>query len=490
MTSLSTVDTSPVRLSYVAALRRVVPLSLVQPFTYAQTGTFDPDMLICLAASNPDGTFYGVLPDEAACGKAEAQVQGYRVSNISFVSSTKELPTNLTYLCTTHTDSQLTAPQRDELFTLAQTHLADGGMLCTSYKAYGNPDDTLRFLISEFAPEMNETQAKEFLTEIRDLGSLYFADHSIAREALETAIKQGTPATFFSACGQGTPSPSDTFETMSNLLPRGFAFVGDADVACNYLEMVAPPSSHAHLQQCSDHLLYEPIKDFALQRLVRHDLWIKLPVYQSMQAPDLFNAFTFGITIPQDQVPSSVKTKTGEISLTSPLYTRLIDVMTTLPMGIGDFLTHPAGAGFDPEEVLTALNILVATGIARPMRGRYCPTGQMDTSKPKWANSFNTYLDSTTIDTDHVAVASTIIGGPLMLSAKDALVLQAVNKVGISSSAIELTPTLITLGTKNPTLAIKIMGTAQPTHDLVKTVISQTLANNVTLWYAYGLLAA
>jgi hypothetical protein len=163
-------------------------------------------------------------------------------------------------------------------------------------------------------------------------------------------------------------------------------------VGANYLEIAAPPEAHEVLIKAKDHLLYEPVKDFALQRLVRNDVWVKLPAEQSADKPTLFGLFTFGITTPREKIPSALPTKGASIDLSSSLFSSLIDLMCVLPMGIGDFLQHPTGKGFDPDDVLAAVQILVAGGIARPMRGRYDGLLRAAIAYPRWSNGFTAYL--------------------------------------------------------------------------------------------------
>ena len=53
-------DFSPAPLSYVAALRGIRPRKPGDRFAYAEIACNDPERLICLAASNPEGHFYGL----------------------------------------------------------------------------------------------------------------------------------------------------------------------------------------------------------------------------------------------------------------------------------------------------------------------------------------------------------------------------------------------------------------------------------------------
>ncbi len=479
-------DFSPIRLSYVAALRGVVPRKAGKAFTYAQTGSFEAETLLCLAASNPEGRFYGLMPDEPSAIEAAMIAKRRQVWNVSFGASEKVLPEKLDYLCC----EENSAAKREALFSLAESRLKPGGLLVCRYQAYANADEPLRFLIAEYAPELSDAQAKEFVAELKDLGVSYFAEHPIARAGLEKAVASGSPENFFETCATDPAPRSEAFETMAQLLPRGFAFAGDADIGINYLEIAAPPQTHGLLLKAKDHLLYEPIKDFALQRLIRNDVWVKLPAEQTADKPTLFGDFTFGITLPREKVPAALPTKGQSIDLSSALFTKLIDLMCVLPMGIGDFLQHPTGKGFDPDDVVAAIQILVAGGIARPMRGRYEGALSADIAYPVWSNGFNAYFKEASITESSICLASPIVGGAVFLPVRDALVLQALSRVGLSNISGALQPELKRLAQKNPAIAAQIMDITVASDEAVHNLVMDVVQKGMVRWYAYGLLAA
>lgn len=484
-------DISPVRLNYCGALRGLKPRNADESFVYALTGNFDAEALICLAASNPQGSFYGVLSNTQLAAYAKTTAADRRITNVSFVASLDILPAKIDYLCGEYTDAFPSQSEQAALFSVAENRLSPGGYFCFRYKAYDNQDEILQFLVGEYAPELSVEQANEFLNEIQALGSGYFADHPIARAALEKAIAAQTPDAFFETCAtKEGDAKSGTFETMAALLPRDFSFVGDADFGANYIELAAPVAAHKALEKCSEHLLYEPIKDFALQRLVRNDVWVKRPVEQVFENPVLFGQFTFGITSLREHVPTSVQTQAGAIHFSTPLFLRLIDLMSNMPIGIGDFLHHPAGMGMNPDEVVAAINVLVACGICQPMRGRYEGKNQMDMMRPVWSNSFNAHLNTAEISEPTVRLASPVTGSVVTLSAREALVLQAVSRVGLTLCAGSLQPELKRLATKNPALATQVMEAAEPTDEVVHKLVVSVLTSGLPRWYAYGLLAA
>ena len=496
MSNITAASFAPVQLSYAAAaLRGVKPRAPGTPFAYAQLGCVDALALICLAASNPEGKFFGVMGSTLDAGKAQQTATSRQATNVTFLSGTPSqmlaatsLPP-LDYLAYDETAQPLTAPERDALFALAERQMKPSGLFAYHYRAYANADENLRFLVAEFAPEMNVAQAQEFLYELQALGPDYFASHPIARTALERAIAGAVPDDFFLACDAEGATESGTFTAMSGLLPRGFAFVGEADLGANYLELATPPSAHAILEGCRNHLLYEPIKDFARQRLERSDIWCRLPAERSENPAELFGGFTYGIIVPTEQVPTHIKTQGAPIDLHQPPFAGLIALMSSMPVGIGDFLNHPNGQDVTPEDAIGAMQVLVAAGVAQPMRGRYPGQRSADLAKPQWAAAFNRYLDDAPITSAQVMLASPVVGSAVSLSARDALVMQALNRVGMENSAGIVQPELQRIA-RDPTLAAQISEAADPSDEAVDAMIKEVINQSLIRWYGYGLLAA
>lgn len=499
MTAVS-IDFSPVRLSYAAALRGVKPRNPGTEFSYARVGKTEITDIVCLAASNPEGRFFVLLPSIVDASKAQNFADSRQVENISFLSGSLAqlrdgfstgvpLPDSLDYICCDETGVQLSVADRADLFSLAERRLKPNGLLAYSYNAYNNADEILRFLVREFVPEMNAEQAKDFLKEIKSLGTLYFSNHPIALAFLNQAIENNNPEEFFKTCTTSDNAKSGTFDTMTGLLPKGFAFAGDADISANYLELATPQEAHEILINCRQHLLYEPIKDFAMQRLYRNDIWCRMPVEQTEDSALLFGAFTYGVTKPKERLPLEIKAIGKTVDLRQPLFVKLIEVMTSLPMGIGDFLKHPNGNGINSSDVVAAIHTLVATGVAEVMRGRYEGKVEADVNNPKWTEGYNRYLDNEQINSGKVLLASTIIGNGISLSAREALVMQAINRVGMADSVSSLLAELHRVAS-NPYLASQIMDLSEPDAEMAANMIRAVVDDSLIRWYAYGLLAA
>jgi hypothetical protein len=494
---MTTTSPSPVLLSYIGALRGVAPRKPGEAFAYAQVRCTDPWLFMCLAASNPEGRFYALIQDAAACAAAETQARAHRVENVHYLCATPRdvlerkvslsLPP-LNYLCADETAAPFSESERQDLFKLAEEYLQPNGLLHYGYPVAAKSDDTLRFLVQEFAPEMDGTQANGFLQELKALGAGFFAQNAVEKTSLETAIAKSLPDEFFMSYESGE-AKSASFDTLVALRPRGFMYAGDSRIPTNYIELSVTPDADTIIASCRDNPLYEPIKDFALNRMTRSDVWCRGPITQSADPAELFGGFSYGITMPRDLVPTEVKAPGKTVDLSSPLFKKLIDLMAMMPISVGDFLVHADGNDCAPTDVVASIQILVACGVAQPMRGLPVTEKITNMAQPRLSGAFNKALAQAEISGDDVCMASPVLGDVMTVSARDAMVMQALDRAGLANSVSALLPELEKLA-KNPAGAARVMDVATPTPESAKAMIETSVEQSMIRWYAYGLLEA
>jgi hypothetical protein len=492
---------SPISLNYVAALRGVMPRKPGDAFTYAVIDCQDAMTLIGLAASNPEGQFFGFVRDAVACVSAWEHARLRQVSNIRFASTSPKdilarfgqdevfLP-KLDYLVCDESQQPMTATDRQAVYDLAAAALNPDGLFSISYSLGNDQTNALRFLVQEFAPEMNLEQAIEFLDELKKLGSGYFATHKDHALALEGAIQSKMPDEFFMLFEDGE-SRSASFDTIVAMRPRGFAYAGDAHIPSNYVELAITPEAQDIVVSCRDNPLYESIKDFTLGRTIRHDIWSRVNATTSSNPVDLFGGLFYGITQSRSDVPSSYQAKGKTIALSSPLYSALINLMTLLPVSIGDILIYPACKEYSASGVLEAVQVLVACGIARPMRGMSAadPDSMNSITQPRLVGGYNQYLGKIIVTGETMTMASPILGDTITITTRDALVMQALDRVGLANSVTALMTELKRLSSQ-PDLALQVMSATEPTPEIAQKMVEDTVTNSIVKWYAYGLLEA
>lgn len=493
MTTMTT-SLSPVSLSYMAALRGFKPRQPGDAFIYALVNCTKPELLIGLAASNPEGKFFGVMSDSEVVAKASQNAVERQVGNVTFMHKKimdllqdSGMP-SLDYLVCDETSEELTHVERAALFDLAQKNLKANGLFNYNYRAYDKPEDVLRFLVREYAPEMDASQASDFLLEIKKLGELYLKSNSVIAQKLDQAIAKNMPDEFFALFDAGE-SRSVTFDTVVAMRTRGMVYAGAGQVERNYVELSIPAEAQNIIIQCRPNPLCESIKDFAILGEMRADIWSKSDAVMSSDPAELFGSFAYGITMPEDKVPMSVDVYGKVVDLSEELYRKLIAMMVIQPIGIGDFLQHSGSDGTEAAKVVMAMQILVALGIAKPMRGARESGNVSSLAQPRFSGSFNRFIDTIEVSGDAMTMASRVMGDVMKVGPRDVMVMQALNRAGLANSVAALLPELERLA-KDPAASSRISEVTEPTPEFAHQMINDSVSQSIVQWYAYGLLEA
>lgn len=492
-------ELGPVELSYAAALRGVLPRAGGTPFRYIRCGTMDTQEMLGLAASNPEGEFLFIMNDTTQANAAQARARALRLPNLAFLGmSLTALRAALAagtqhivaadYFCCDCTGEAGVDPQ--EALALAETLTAPGGLFVCRYAPFATPEDSLRFMVAEFTPELQPTQHAEFLHELKQLGQSYFSRHPQQALALNQALGLQQPEKFLQVSGVGCKPASATLNAIIKLAAQHFGFVGDADVPANYLEMMVPTEAQEMLYGLREHLLYEIIKDFTSARAHRTDIWVRPPARLSDNLAQLFGGFYYGLTDVAAPIPESIVVNGKPVDLKTPIVAGLLNLMHMMPITIGDFLADESGQHLKPTDVVMAVQILVACGVIAPMRGSFGGLGQADHEYPRLAGQYNQQLRGMIIDGTRAILASTVAGRPLFLPLSEALVLQAVDRVGFAESADSLMAELQRIAA-NPAQANLIFATGKdPAPDFAESLIREVCLTNMLSWYALGILDA
>ncbi len=482
-------DLDPVAIRYAAALRGVVPPPPEAPCRMVRLGPVDIAQALCLAASNPDSSFTYIMPDAMRALAAQQRAQQLRQGNCRFVTQ-DELPAGQADIFCADLGKQTDAATLANAQALAQQIVAPGGMFVCRYAPFPAQCDALQFMVTEFAAETPAEQHIELLHELKLLGHLYLTAHPLAADALDQALGAKNPAAFFARYNSAGAAMSHAVGMIATMAPAGFDFVGDAQIQSNYLEMMVPKVAQDVLYNLRGHLLYEVIKDYATARPVRTDIWVRQPAAMSGELPVLFGPFYYGLSGSSWPLPATVTLLEQTLDLTPPLFQRILELMRLMPLTIGDVLAHPDCQDFAAQDTVMAMQMLVAFGIAAPMRGSFAGLGQADMHYPRLVGGYNQQLQQEVLQSETVLFASPVAGRPLQLTLQEALVLQAVGRVGLAESADALMTELQRVAS-DPAIAPAVFPTAAPpAEDMAEAMIKNVCDKQMLSWYAYGVLDA
>lgn len=487
----------PVTLSYVMALRGVRPRIPSEAFSYGEFGCGTAERLILLAASNPEGIFFGFDPDLEKLNKAADKAEAAGVKNLTFAQATtatlKEAAASgaiakkcFSYIVYDDVDNSAKEGMTS-LRACAEDLLQDSGVLAYRYRLYDeNNADTLLFesltrhILAE-QPQADETLAKDW----RDLCSHFFAAHPDKAAAFDKALADGKGRAFLRDAVPAHTKTSKAVQVSQAFAGQALTLLGSAQIANNYMELSTPEAAHAALEARRNHPLYESLKDLAMGSETRIDIWAREPLTRIANNVTLFGGFTFGTTESAENIARTVQFQGKNISFAGPLYDSILSLASVMPVTMGDLVTHESLQEVDAATVLNTLQLLVACHILQPMRASF--EAGIDMENPKLIGGYNKGLSRTTLDLQDYAFASSITGRPVILSGMNALVLQALHKGGLNNIALHLSDELTRLADHPHLRPLALHDQAKAVEEAVRQ-IDTIFHQSMTRWFSLGII--
>jgi hypothetical protein len=479
------------------ALRGVRPRLPKEGFTYAEIGCGTAERLILLAACNPEGVFFGFDSDIEKLTKAATKAEQLDIKNVTFSQATAISLKNAVeqgiignkcfdYLVYDEINNAALEPL-STLRECLQSLLRDNGVFAYRYKTYNdkNADELLfqsltrHILASE--PSGGEALAKEW----RNLCTLYFIAHNDQANAFDSALAQGQGIEWLRKETSKDTSPSKTIQTQDHFSGHKLTFLGSARLSANYLELSAPEVSHQSLEAKRLHPLYEAIKDLATGNQERIDLWGCEPLVRNDNLITLFGGFTFGTTESTETIARTVKFQGKSISFAGPLYDGIVSLASVMPVTMGDLVHHETLQSIDQVTLLNSLQLLVACGILSPMRSSY--DGGIDIDNPKLSGNYNQSMRQTVLDLADYAFASTVVGRPVIFNGMNSLVLQTMDKGGLSQMAALLGDEFIRLAEHPYLRPLKLNEPQRAANESIRQ-IETAFQDSMVRWFSLGIV--
>ncbi|QQR68561.1 MAG: hypothetical protein IPI58_06860 [Alphaproteobacteria bacterium] len=502
LTSADTMDMGylpdPVTLSYAAALRGARPRLPGESFHYAVFGAAHARAMGLLAASNPEGVLWSVGPG-AGAALAQENLANLRGLDCPLDDVAERLRTGklelplLDYAVLDLSQNEMDVSVLAEVFASITFLLAPGGLLALRYTPFDpdtSADAPLEAVAGRLAVDATTPQARlELLADIDVLGGTRMTN--TARVALNKALADKNADAFLARYAASPKAESSTAEIAEGLRGVDLVFLGNADVAANYLELTAPAAMHHVLARLATHPACEIVKDMAMGTPLRCDLWSRQPQMTANPVPR-FGGFAFGVVRPVEDIPESLVFPGGRIDLSSDMFRQMIAELAAAPMTIGDYLQHKGIS--DEEEVkniLSVLQILIAVGVVEPMRAPFSGVLPTDPSWPKLEGPYNIRLRSISGGGMPFPVASIVRGRPILLPGITATILKAVDQGGISEAGARLSQLIEKhgLGT-DPSLAALDAGDNEARLTASWRLVERFCNDDLPFLVTYGVLQA
>jgi SAM-dependent methyltransferase len=438
-------------------------------FDYCELGSGSGDTTATLAAANPRARFLGVdmLHTHIAASRDLARRGG--LDNVRFIEGDFEdldgaaLPA-FDYITAHGLLSWISPAKRRALVTFAGARLKPGGLLFVSYNALPGwaAVEPLRRLMVEGSAGEGDTldRARRGVALARMLADVqagYFTQNPITQTMLETLSKAGLPYVvheYFQPHWHAM-YVSDLAREMAE---GDLHFVGQLPLYLNYGDLSVPPAAMKLLAGVKDRLVFESLKDYALNEFFRRDVYVKGSAGHAAGATEAYLDTTpFGTLVPPSRIQRSVRLPHYTVEFDGPIFDALLATVAEQPASALELAGRPDLAAFDLARIRETLSCLLLGDDVGPMHPATLAVAPAPRGRLCVPSAYNRMILAQDLGTESVVVlAAPAAGTGLVSSGSDLAALRALTGVAAASQEIgadeverfrvEQAPKLVQLG--------------------------------------------
>lgn len=423
-------EMSPPMLNYALALGGIA--GPAGPLRYCELGCGRGYGTALLAAANPGSSFVGIDFNPGHIREAQELADRAALGNMKFVeasfgeASQSADPALAAFdVVTLHGVFSWVSPQvRAEIVAFLRNKLAPGGVVYVSYNTYPGWATTgpVQYLLKAMADRGNGNSiqranaARGTLKALADSPNGYFAQNLTAKRRVEQMETQD-PAYVAHEFLNDTWQPLYVDQVMASLSEAKLTYAGSAAVAENSM-MLAVPANHAALiQSAPDAPLRELLKDYAVNRQFRRDIYVRgAPRLTGKEAQAQLDRIAFAL-IGDTQTPEGGwPVPTGSARLKQEGVDALFARLREGPATHLDLQNAGTAAGVSPGDVAGMIMVLVHNNVVAP-----CRADHVDADRSAAQRLNDVVFDITTEADTHRYLATATLGSAIAVSYPDRL---------------------------------------------------------------------
>ena len=374
-------ELGPAYLSFAARLQGEPAPDPARPFTYAELGCGQGVGTAILAAANPHARFVGIdlLPAHIANARDLAEAAG--LANVAFHEAGFDeaaawpdgaLPA-FDYVTLHGIYAWISEANRQAVVRFLARWLKPGGLVYVSYNAMPGWAglQPLQRLLREHAarhPDRSDRQIEAglgFVQRLREAGLAYFDRHPAATSKLDGMGEPASEAAYLAHEYLNTAAqPLYASDVADELAAAKLAYVGSADLIENYDALSLPEPARQALAESADPAFRELIRDYAVNRQFRRDIFVKgsRPGTGAQQDAALLDTALVPLRA-RSAMTANFTTHLGEMAGRTQVYRPLMDRLARGRATLGE-LTEATGV--EPAACIQACAVLTATGQVHP----------------------------------------------------------------------------------------------------------------------------
>ncbi len=421
-------EMAPPLLDYACVSAGVAGLP-ARPLRYCELGCGRGYGTALLAAANPDGHFVGIDFNPAHIREARATAERAGIGNVDFLeqgfgeaAATQGEPYDVVAL---HGVYSWVAPQvREDIHAFLRNRLAPGGVAYVSYNALPGwaASAPVQHLLKELADRgRGDTLARaaagrEVLKVLAGSAAGFFAQTPAARRRIEMMDGQN-PVYVAHEFLNGNWQPLYVTQAMAALGEAKLTYVASATIGENRAALCVPADAAAPVRAAPDVATRELLKDFAVNKQFRRDIYVKGPTrLYGRDAEARYGAVTLALVSPPPEPRGDWPVPAGTAKLRPELVEAILAALRQAPARIADIREAARDLAPQGEEIAAVIDILIHNGVVAPCRGDFA---SIDRTPAQRLNRVVTELAM--LEDSHQFLASPVLGSAIAASYFDRL---------------------------------------------------------------------
>ena len=374
-------ELAPIHLAFATNLRGLHAPDVNRPFTYFELGCGQGMSTTVFAASYPHAQFFANDFNPAHIQHARTMADAAGLTNLTFLERSfadlarEDLP-DFDFITLHGIYSWIDADARAHIQAFIRQRLKPGGIVYISYNTHPGctPMVPIRRLMTEYAKGLSGPitervrAAFAFAARLKDLKPAYFEAAPAAIARVEKA-QQGDPRYLAHEYFNAAWEIFHFADLAADMHAAKLGFVGSANIIEAFEPYVVGASRVAFLNEQSDPIVREMLKDLVVNQTFRKDIFVRgVSHLRPLQRTAALHQTRIALMVPADKVSFKHTVTGGELTMSEPSYRPIIEQLTTGAKTIGEIAaalraeTGPANA-----ELLANITTLAAFNQVMPV---------------------------------------------------------------------------------------------------------------------------
>ena len=370
-------DLAPSQIDFICLMNGVAPPTTGGRYTYCELGCGIGLTTTLLAATNPDGEFYGVDFNPAHIARARVLADEAELSNLTFLESGFEdlvdsdapaLPM-FDYVTLHGVYSWVGTTIRADIIRFLRRYLKPGGAIYISYNAM--PAWSLGIgvqrLIQEIGLRASGTGEQRVETSIRfaekltSVGAGFLAENPFLKAVIETLAGGDKRYLAHEYLNSGW-QPLFFADVARDLSEAKLSHVGSSKMIENFQDLMMTADQRAVIASLDDRVLRETVRDFCTPRRLRRDIFVRgQRRLTGREQESRLNAMRMVLTVPRSKTTLTIQVPQGEALVNKDVYEPIFDALSEGPKTLQELVEMEALRGHSDARPVEVAGMLVGS---------------------------------------------------------------------------------------------------------------------------------